>query len=254
MPAAVAGIAAVIAMGREAHHPTLDERFAGPLSPPPKDPTPLQAMDHRLQTPGRQETLRLTQKQILEPVFGIIKSVLGFRQFLLRGLDNVRGEWNLVTMAYVEHQADVRPGRRANWRPIRNHSTVNRRRWPARCESRQHHLSSNRFCPFESPQTPRTHAVATNDRQSLASSHSDRLLVKNSRANFLHACPVPATSQNQAKRPRSRTPATDRWSGGNPPLVRSMPFLATRRSTPTVHPVRNWRQPTKWNAAGDPEG
>jgi Transposase DDE domain len=34
------------------------------------------------------------------PVFGIIKSVLGFRQFLLRGLDNVRGEWSLVTMAW----------------------------------------------------------------------------------------------------------------------------------------------------------
>jgi DDE family transposase len=33
-------------------------------------------------------------------VFGIIKSVLGFRQFLLRGLNKVRGEWNLVTMAY----------------------------------------------------------------------------------------------------------------------------------------------------------
>jgi hypothetical protein len=35
-----------------------------------------------------------------EPVFGIIKSVLGFRQFLLRGLDHVRGEWNLVTLAW----------------------------------------------------------------------------------------------------------------------------------------------------------
>jgi hypothetical protein len=33
-------------------------------------------------------------------VFGIIKSVMGFRQFLLRGLDNVRGERNLVTMAW----------------------------------------------------------------------------------------------------------------------------------------------------------
>jgi len=33
-------------------------------------------------------------------VFGIIKSARGFRQCLLRGLDNVRGEWNLVTMAY----------------------------------------------------------------------------------------------------------------------------------------------------------
>jgi Transposase DDE domain len=33
-------------------------------------------------------------------VFGIIKSVMGFRQFLLRGLDNVQGEWSLVTMAW----------------------------------------------------------------------------------------------------------------------------------------------------------
>ena len=35
-----------------------------------------------------------------EPVFGIIKSVMGFRQFSLRGLDKVRGEWKLVTMAW----------------------------------------------------------------------------------------------------------------------------------------------------------
>ena len=57
-------------------------------------------MDHRLPDARRQsETLRLTQTDP-EPVFGIIKSVLGFRQFLLRGLDNVRGEWNLVTMAW----------------------------------------------------------------------------------------------------------------------------------------------------------
>jgi len=40
------------------------------------------------------------RKHTPEPVFGIIKSVLGFRQFLLRGLDKVRGEWNLVTMAW----------------------------------------------------------------------------------------------------------------------------------------------------------
>jgi hypothetical protein len=33
-------------------------------------------------------------------VFGIIKSVIGFRQFSLRGLDKVRGEWSLVTMSW----------------------------------------------------------------------------------------------------------------------------------------------------------
>ncbi len=36
------------------------------------------------------------RKQTVEPVFGIIKSVLGFRQFSLRGLRKVTGEWNLV--------------------------------------------------------------------------------------------------------------------------------------------------------------
>jgi transposase len=40
------------------------------------------------------------RKQTPEPVFGIIKSVLGFRQFSLRGLDKVRGEWSLVTLAW----------------------------------------------------------------------------------------------------------------------------------------------------------
>ncbi len=43
---------------------------------------------------------RPRRKQTPEPVFGIIKSVLGFRQFSLRGLDKVRGEWSLVTMAW----------------------------------------------------------------------------------------------------------------------------------------------------------
>ena len=40
------------------------------------------------------------RKQTPEPVFGIIKAALGFRQFSLRGLDKVRGEWSLVTMAW----------------------------------------------------------------------------------------------------------------------------------------------------------
>ena len=93
-----AGIEPVIAMGRDAHHPSLDERFAAP-PPPPWEPTPLAAMDHRLKTPQGKQRYAL-RKQTVEPVFGIIKSVLGFRQFLLRGLDRVRGEWSLVTMAW----------------------------------------------------------------------------------------------------------------------------------------------------------
>ena len=93
-----AAIDPLIAMGRQPHHPPLAERFA-PAPPPPDNPTPLEAMAHRLKTPEGRKLYAL-RKHTPEPVFGIIKSALGFRQFLLRGLDNVRGEWNLVTMAY----------------------------------------------------------------------------------------------------------------------------------------------------------
>jgi len=93
-----AGVDPVIAMGRQPHHPPLSERFEAPPEAP-KNPTPVEAMAHRLKTPeGR--TLYALRKQTPEPVFGIIKSVLGFRQFSLRGLDKVRGEWSLVTMAW----------------------------------------------------------------------------------------------------------------------------------------------------------
>ena len=65
----------------------------------PENPTPVEAMAWRLQTPHGKQLYGL-RKQTPEPVFGIIKSVIGFRQFLLRGLDRVRGEWSLVTMAW----------------------------------------------------------------------------------------------------------------------------------------------------------
>ena len=97
-----AGIEPLIAMGRQSHHQPLAERFAGagsPIAEPPENPTPVEAMAHRLKTP-RGKALYAKRKQTPEPVFGIIKSVLGFRQFLLRSLDRVRGEWSLVTMAW----------------------------------------------------------------------------------------------------------------------------------------------------------
>jgi transposase len=93
-----AGIAPLIAAGRQPHHPALSERFAAP-PPAPDNPTPVAAMIHRLQTAEGRKLYAL-RKHTPEPVFGIIKSVLGFRQFLLRGIDNVRGEWSLVTMAW----------------------------------------------------------------------------------------------------------------------------------------------------------
>jgi len=95
---AAAEIAPLIALGRDRHHLSWKERFAD-APPAPENPTPLQAMAHRLASPeGRQ--LYALRKQTPEPVFGIIKSVMGFRQFSLRGLEKAKGEWNLVTMAW----------------------------------------------------------------------------------------------------------------------------------------------------------
>ena len=76
----------------------MSERFAA-APPAPEKPTAVDAMIHRLRT-AEGKKLYALRKHTPEPVFGIIKSVLGFRQFLLRGLDNVRGEWSLVTMAW----------------------------------------------------------------------------------------------------------------------------------------------------------
>ncbi len=93
-----ARIEPLIALSRDTHHPSLGERFAA-APPAPENPTPVEAMTYRLQTPeGKKRYAK--RKCMPEPVFGIVKSVLGFRQFLLRGLENVRGEWSLVTMAW----------------------------------------------------------------------------------------------------------------------------------------------------------
>lgn len=102
-----AGIEPLIAIKRDEHHPHWSERFANPPAPPP-EATPVERMAHRLQTPTGRATYALRQ-QTVEPVFGIIKSVMGFRQFLTRGLDNVRNEWNLVCLAWnLERMAVLR--------------------------------------------------------------------------------------------------------------------------------------------------
>jgi transposase len=93
------GIEPMIATGREPHNKALMERFAPAPEAPPADATATQKMAHRLKTPEGKKAYGL-RKQTVEPVFGIIKSVMKFRQFLLRGLENVRGEWELVTMAW----------------------------------------------------------------------------------------------------------------------------------------------------------
>jgi transposase len=93
-----AGIEPLIALARDEHHPHWSERFAEPAALP-SEATPIERMAHRLKTRTGRATYAL-RKQTVEPVFGIIKSVMGFRQFLTRGLDNVQNEWTLVCLAW----------------------------------------------------------------------------------------------------------------------------------------------------------
>lgn len=94
------GIEPLVAIGRTQPHRPYDFR------PPPKPKPPRQvkepwrrAMQAKLETDDAKTRYRL-RKQTVEPVFGIIKSAMGFRRFSLRGLANVATEWTLIALAY----------------------------------------------------------------------------------------------------------------------------------------------------------
>lgn len=87
-----------ISAHRDKHNQSLKERFAEP-DPLPENADVLTQMTHRLQTQAGR-AIYAKRKCTVEPVFGIIKAIMGFRQFLLRGVECVRGEWNLVCMAW----------------------------------------------------------------------------------------------------------------------------------------------------------
>ena len=91
-------VTSYIAVNRETHHPPLMDRFQEPL-PLSDDANAVETMKHRLKTKSG-KAVYATRKSTIEPVFGIIKSVMGFRQFLLRGLNTVKGEWDLVCIAF----------------------------------------------------------------------------------------------------------------------------------------------------------
>jgi hypothetical protein len=88
-----------IATGREPHHKSWQERFAQTPAPPPENARPIIKMAYKLQTEIGKAIYSL-RKSTVEPVIGIIKEVLGFRQFSLRGLIAAAGEWCLVCLAW----------------------------------------------------------------------------------------------------------------------------------------------------------
>ncbi len=92
------GMEPFIPPNRDKHNQPLVERFIDP-APLPENAEPIDKMRHKLKTvEGRK--VYAERKSTVEPVFGIIKHILGFRQFFLRGLEAVSGEWTLVSMAW----------------------------------------------------------------------------------------------------------------------------------------------------------
>jgi hypothetical protein len=83
---------------RQKHNLPLKERFKEDPEPL-QNPNSVQAMKHRMQT-KEGKALYAKRKSTVETVFGIIKQVQGFRQFLLRGFDSVQGEWSLVCIGW----------------------------------------------------------------------------------------------------------------------------------------------------------
>jgi len=94
------GMIVYAAVGKSSHHKTVANLLPQP-EPPAPSPTASakERMAHRLKTKTGQQLYKL-RKQTVEPVFGIVKEVLGFRRFSLRGLAKVSLEWVLVCVSY----------------------------------------------------------------------------------------------------------------------------------------------------------
>ena len=92
------GVDPYIATGREPHHKSWHS-FFDELPEPAEDASTQVKMAYKLQTKIGQAIYRL-RKCTVEPVIGIIKEILGFRQFSLRGLVAATGEWCLVCLAF----------------------------------------------------------------------------------------------------------------------------------------------------------
>lgn len=96
---AARGIDPYIATGRSPHHQGWRAFFLDHPDPPPDDASVKEQMAYKLRSAIGKAVYRL-RKSTVEPVIGIIKEVLGFRQFSLRGMFAAAGEWTLVCLAY----------------------------------------------------------------------------------------------------------------------------------------------------------
>jgi transposase len=89
-------IEAYVATGKQKHG---EHRLPAQRGPLPKGATRVERMKRKLQTKAG-KAVYAARKCVVEPVFGQIKQARGFRQFLLRGLKKVQGEWALICMTH----------------------------------------------------------------------------------------------------------------------------------------------------------
>ena len=98
-----------IATGRSEHNQGWQAYFAEAGEAPSEDASAKEKMAYKLRTEAGKAIYRL-RKCTVEPVFGIIKETMGFRQFSLRGQSNATGEWCLVCLAYNLRRLHVLQG------------------------------------------------------------------------------------------------------------------------------------------------
>ena len=89
------------------------EKRAGTTGPPPPGASVAEQMRHKLRTAEGQAVYKL-RKAVVEPVFGQIKEARGFRRFLLRGLEKVQAEWQMICATH-----NLLKLFRSAWRPQR---------------------------------------------------------------------------------------------------------------------------------------
>ena len=96
------GVEVLVATGAEGQRRRHDFRPQPPTTPA-KAPQAdwIKAMQEKMELSENRAHYRL-HKQTVEPVFGIVKHAMGFRQFLLRGFEKVEGEWALVTLTTAD--------------------------------------------------------------------------------------------------------------------------------------------------------
>ena len=91
-------IESYIPSGRQKHNQWLKEHY-GESQSENELATVIEAAQERMKTKDGKE-FYAKRKSTIEPTFGIIKNVMGFRQFMLRGLKAVSGEWTIVSIAF----------------------------------------------------------------------------------------------------------------------------------------------------------